>query len=259
MTNRAMMTRWLLVLIAPLLLSSCLLVPTRFAATLDIKADRSFTFAYVGEVQLLKSSPSDMTDGLLDEDNAAEDDATDGATDDAQMFKIASQPQSKSGTADDADADADDEAQLRRLAEALSKEYGYRSARYIGDRKLAIDYRISGRLDHGFVFPFNPDGEVVLPFLAIELRGKDRVRMKAPGFANDSDAAALPMGTASGGESPGGLLDGTFTLTTSAEIVSQNQEEGAETMTDGQRRIVWKVTPATKDAPMVVLRVAPLP
>ncbi|WP_264604997.1 hypothetical protein [Sphingobium sp. B11D3D] len=254
-----MMTRWLLVLIAPLLLSSCLLVPTRFAATLDIKADRSFTFAYVGEVQLLKSSPSDMTDGLLDEDNAAEDDATDGATDDAQMFKIASQPQSKSGTADDADADADDEAQLRRLAEALSKEYGYRSARYIGDRKLAIDYRISGRLDHGFVFPFNPDGEVVLPFLAIELRGKDRVRMKAPGFANDSDAAALPMGTASGGESPGGLLDGTFTLTTSAEIVSQNQEEGAETMTDGQRRIVWKVTPATKDAPMVVLRVAPLP
>ncbi|MCW2387463.1 hypothetical protein M2333_000509 [Sphingobium sp. B11D3B] len=254
-----MMTRWLLVLVAPLLLSSCLLVPTRFAATLDIKADRSFTFAYVGEVQLLKSSPSGMTDGLLDDDNAAEDDATDGATDDAQMFKIASQPQSKSGTADDADADADDEAQLRRLAEALSKEYGYRSARYIGDRKLAIDYRISGRLDHGFVFPFNPDGEVVLPFLAIELRGKDRVRMKAPGFANDSDAAALPMGTASGGESPGGLLDGTFTLTTSAEIVSQNQEEGAETMTDGQRRIVWTVTPATKDAPMVVLRVAPLP
>ncbi|MCW2393962.1 MULTISPECIES: hypothetical protein [unclassified Sphingobium] len=257
MTNRAMITRWLLVLIAPLLLSSCLLVPTRFAATLDIKADRSFTFAYVGEVQLLKSSPSDMTDGLLDEDSAAEDDATDGTTDDAQMFKIASQPQSKSGTADD--ADADDEAQLRRLAEALSKEYGYRSARYIGDRKLAIDYRISGRLDHGFVFPFNPDGEVVLPFLAIELRGKDRVRVKAPGFANDGDAAALPMGTASGRESPGGLLDGTFTLTTSAEIVSQNQEEGAETMTDGQRRIVWKVTPATRDAPMAVLRVAPLP
>ena len=243
MTIRAMMSRWLLVLTAPLLLTSCLLVPTRFEATLDIQPDRSFTFAYVGEVQLMKSSPPDMPEAPFDEGEA------DNGADQARMFRIS-----------DETISADSEAELQRLAEALSKEYGYRSARYIGDRKLAIDYRISGRLDHGFVFPFNPDGEIVMPFLAIELRGKDRVRVKAPGFAADSDASAGPMGgMMTGSESPGALLDGTFTLTTGAEIVSQNQEDGAETMTDGRRQIVWKITPATKDAPMAVLKVAPLP
>ncbi|MBU0554494.1 MAG: hypothetical protein KKD64_14195 [Alphaproteobacteria bacterium] len=236
--------RWLLVLIAPLLLTSCLLVPTRFQASLDIQPDRSFTFAYVGEVQLMKSNPPSMPESPFNEGEAED------GSEEAVIFKIS----------DETESAESDEAQLQRLAEALSKEYGYRSARYIGDRKLAIDYRISGRLDHGFVFPFNPDGEIVMPFLAIELRGKDRVRVKAPGFANDSQGTGSPMGgMMTGSESPGDLLDGTFTLTTGAEIVSQNQEDGAETMTDGRRQIVWKITPATKDAPMAVLKVAPLP
>jgi hypothetical protein len=247
MVERIARGRWLLVLIAPLLLTSCLLVPTRFQASLDIQPDRSFTFAYVGEVQLMKSNPPSMPESPFNEGEA------EGGSEEAVMFKISDETESAEST-------ESDEAQLQRLAEALSKEYGYRSARYIGDRKLAIDYRISGRLDHGFVFPFNPDGEIVMPFLAIELRGKDRVRVKAPGFAADSDASAGPMGgMMTGSESPGALLDGTFTLTTGAEIVSQNQEDGAETMTYGRRQIVWKITPATKDAPMAVLKVAPLP
>jgi hypothetical protein len=56
---------------------------------------------------------------------------------------------------------------------------------------------------------------------------------------------------------PESTLDGTFTLTTNAEIVSQNNENGSVATTNG-RQIVWKATPLTKDEPMAVLRVAPL-
>jgi hypothetical protein len=52
-------------------------------------------------------------------------------------------------------------------------------------------------------------------------------------------------------------MDGTFTLTTDAEIVSQNQEDGART-SGTTKTIVWRVTNRSKDAPMAVLRVAGL-
>ena len=58
----------------------------------------------------------------------------------------------------------------------LKVHVGQRSV-LIGNRKLLIDYSISGKLDHSFVFPFNPDADVILPFIAIELRGKDKVRV----------------------------------------------------------------------------------
>jgi hypothetical protein len=54
-------------------------------------------------------------------------------------------------------------------------------------------------------------------------------------------------------------LDGTFTLTTNATIVSQNQEDGAQPGLDGTKKIVWKANPQTKEAPLAVLQVAPLP
>ena len=40
-------------LAAPLLLASCLLSPGKFVSSLDIRKDRSFTFAYQGEIILL--------------------------------------------------------------------------------------------------------------------------------------------------------------------------------------------------------------
>lgn len=266
----ANLTRWLALLLAPLMLTSCLLVPAKFTSTLDIRADRSFTFTYLGEVQLMKSSkPDDPTSEETGEEGSSEQSWRDDGSDaEARMIKIATKPKAKGKTAkpDDNFGDSEEDAtKLRQLAQTLSGEYGFRSVRYIGHRKLAIDYRISGKLDHAFVFPFNPDGEVMFPFLAIELRGKDRVRVKAPGFANDQSSSGS-MGGGMGGmpgmsgdTGPGSLLDGSFTLTTTAEVVSQNQEEGALSQPDGSKKIVWKVNPGTKDAPMAVLRVSALP
>lgn len=258
----ARLARWLALLVAPLLLTSCLLVPAKFTSSLDIRADRSFTYTYVGEVQLLKSSKTDPTgEGLTPGDDENGDGENGGGENDgeASLWKVAVQKGGAPKADGNFDDPADEKAQLERLAQTLSGEYGFRSVRYIGNRKLAIDYKISGTLDHTFVFPFNPDGEVIIPFIAIELRGKDRVRVKAPGFANDAPASSLGgMSDLSGEGGPGSALDGVFTLTTNAEIISQNQEDGGQVQPDGGKKIVWTVNPTTRDAPMAVLKVKAL-
>ena len=151
---------------------------------------------------------------------------------------------------------ASKEAEYRAVAEALRKEPGFASAEYKGNQVFAVDYRITSKLTHGFVFPLNIDARMVIPFVAIELRGNDRVRVIAPSFANDRSQSggqlgeAMPMTRAS-------RLDGSFTLTTDAEIVSQNNEEGVSG-SGAAKTISWRVTPQRKEAPTAVLKLAPL-
>jgi hypothetical protein len=253
--------RWLLAITASLLLTSCILTPAKFVSTLDIRADRSFTFTYVGEVQMASRAPdpSEAPTESAGSDATASNAADAGAADSGQIEGAETAAPQAVSTKPDTPEQA---RELRAAAEALSREYGFRSVRYIGNRKLAIDYAISGRLDHGFVFPFHPDADVMLPFIAIELRGKDRVRIKAPGYApQEALAGSLGgMGGMAGGMTdPATALDGTFTLTTNAAIVSQNQEEGAQPLPGGLKRIMWKATPQSKDAPTDVLQLTPLP
>lgn len=236
-----------------LLLSACLVTPGRFESSLDIRADRSFSFAYKGEILA-----SDMgKDGLKPGDMSGDSGSEDGAAETGPvetgpvLLQIADVTQDFSDS-----AGKSSDAQMQAMATALSKEKGFRAARYLGERKFEIDYAISGRLTHAFLFPFNIDAQIVLPFVAVEMRGADRVRVKAPGFANSFDKSQSPMGAGGPGDDATKALNGTFTLTTNATIVSQNQEEGAQSTPQGQR-IVWTITPLTSEAPMATLRVTP--
>jgi hypothetical protein len=93
-----------------------------------------------------------------------------------------------------------------------------------------------------------------VPFIAVELRQGGTVRIKAPGYTN-AETGSNPMGGGTMSKAAK-LLDGTFTLDTDAEIVSQNNEDGAKTV--GKRRVItWRATPLTKDAPTAVLRLKP--
>ncbi|WP_326525227.1 hypothetical protein [Sphingomonas sp.] len=223
----------LLALLAPLLLWGCVITPGKFVSTLTVLADRSFTFTYAGEVWA-----EDMERALAsgDGEKTAED------------------------RADDKKKAAERERKNATIAEALRKEAGYNRVDYLGEGRFAIDYAISGRLTHNFIYPFNVDAQAIIPFLAIELRGKDAVRVKAPAFANERQDAGLGgMMDPTGGKGATDRLDGTFTLVTDAGIVSQNSEDGATPGSDGRRSIAWKATPLTRDAPMAVLKLAPLP
>lgn len=208
-------------LAAPLLLTGCLLTPGKFTSKLTINADRSFTYAYAGEVYALDP---DANSGGSDADKAK----------DAAAKK------------------AETDTKNRAIADSLSKEAGYRSVRYVGDGKFVIDYEISGRLDHNFIYPFNLDAQAIVPFVAVELRANGTVRAKAPGFANESKDQAGPMSGMA--DSGGDKMDGVFVLDTDAEIVSTNNEEGPQAA-GGRKVLSWKVTPLTRDAPTAVLRV----
>src|SRR3546814_20775113 len=78
------------------------------------------------------------------------------------------------------------------MVEAFSKEKGVRKISYAGDGRFMLDYEISGTLDHGFVFPFNTDAEVAVPFIAIELRKDGVARVKAPGFVGSARQSPIP-------------------------------------------------------------------
>lgn len=249
------LTRLLVALgLFPLLLAGCLFLPGKFESALVIHADRSFTYSYKGEVLAIDVSAlmgKAVAAGI--EASAKGDKNKPGKTPDLALTP---------------DEKAKQDAQFREIAAQVAKESGYHTVEYRGDGVFYVDYSISGKLTHNFVFPYNQDAQMIFPFLAIELRGKDQLRVKAPGFAQQggrSTPGMSGMGTpdtsASIGKAlglgSGKTIDGVFTLTTDAEIVSQNNEDGAVAGPAG-RTIRWHVTPRTTDAPMAMLRVAPM-
>lgn len=240
---------------ALLSLSACLVTPGRFESSLDIRADRQFSFTYKGEILASDMGKEAMTGGPPATDGPAQEgdgDAEAGPT----LLQIAAQDEDFSGNSG-RHGDRDDGAQMQAIAAALAKEKGFRSARYLGNRRFEINYAITGRLTHAFLFPFNIDAQIVLPFVAVELRGDDRLRVKAPGFANSFDKSQGPaMGAGGPSDEAAKALNGTFTLTTDADIVSQNQEDGAQSTPQG-KRIAWTITPLTSEAPAATLRVQP--
>jgi hypothetical protein len=207
-------------LAAPLLLlASCLLSPGKFVSTLDIRKDRSFTFTYVGEVLAMEPKAIDGDGKALP--------AKPGPPDDSVI------------------------AERKAIAEALSKEEGYRSVQYLGGNKYKVDYAITGRLDRAFVYPINLDAMAVVPWLAIELRKDGTVRVKAPAFGDMGEQTNQgPLSSMGPSEAEG--REGTFTLTTDATLVMQNNEEGASQ--GPPAKVVWQVTPTTKTVPTAVIR-----
>jgi len=238
-----------------LALAACVLTPGKFTSTLTINKDRTFTFTYVGEVIAVdfgKEIAEGMKSKSGDDDDAKGEDEVKPTN--AALLTIADKKADKQADKELAEKKAEFERKCRAIAAALSKEAGYRKVEYLGDGKFMVDYSISGKLTHNFVYPFNIDAEAVFPFIALELRADGKVRMKAPAFAKDAS------GMGSGGGGMGGMsdlgpdskLDGTFTLDTDAEIVSQNNEAGVTTV-GGRKRVTWAVTPLNRTAPMAVI------
>jgi hypothetical protein len=247
--------RFAFVAAASLVLSSCILSPGKFVSTLHVAKDRSFTFTYVGEVILLDPAAAmqqGMQDGLNappavpEDDGMAESDMLTNSYDDD-----APRPPAPPAPAAPAAETAQAIAEGKAIAEALSKEVGYRSAEYLGRNKFRVDYAMTGKLDRSFVYPVNLDAKSIIPWIAVEVRKDRTARIKAIAFGDDQDAG---MGNSAKPDSAPKERQGTFTFTTDAELVMQNNEEG---MAPGPgRKVVWKVTPTSKTVPTAVVRFA---
>jgi hypothetical protein len=217
---------------AHMLLTSCLLTPGKFVSTLDIRKDRTFAFSYAGEVVVVEEKSDIAECGADDED--------------CDSAALAAEAAGKKTA---------QEAKLREIGEALGREAGYRSVEYLGDRKYRVDYAVNGKLDRNFIFPFNSDAAAIFPWVAVELRKDGTARLKAPGFGGENDVPGVGPGNPF--DDSAKLREGTFTLTTDAEIVMQNEEGGPRPGPGGGKTIVWRITPASKTVPTAVLRFAP--
>ena len=219
----------------PLALTSCLLVPGKFTSALTIHADRTFTFSYVGQV--IASDPSESASG--DEPlkaNATPEERADFVSKAREKVQKAKEREAKN----------------REIATALAREAGYRSVVYKGNGLFEVDYSVSGLLTTNYVFPFNSDAEVMIPFIALEVRKDGTVRMRAPAFGKSGNPAGASAGVPMMGD-PSDKAEGTFTLTTDAEIVMQNQESGPQ-QAGSNKVITWTIGTLKKDAPTAVLR-----
>jgi hypothetical protein len=212
--------RILFVLAAPLLLASCLL-PGRFTATLDIGRDRSFTFTYVGEAVVIDPSSAVRVSAEGSGEASLETD----------------QPQEMA------------EADRQRVIAALSREVGFRSVEYVGENKFRIDYSISGRLDRSYAFPVNLEGLALIPWLVVEVRGDGTAQVSAHGFGDGDGNSNTPNAP-----EPNRHRQGTFTLTTDAELVQHNSERRAAP--GGRSSLSWEVTPEPRPAPSALVRFA---
>ncbi|HEX8262502.1 MAG TPA: hypothetical protein VF547_06475 [Allosphingosinicella sp.] len=240
--------RFAFVAAAALVLSSCILSPGKFVSTLHIAKDRSFTFTYAGEVILLDPAAAmqqGMQDGLAGAAPPAENGMGEAGEADVNMADVAG-----SAPAAPAAETAQQVAEGKAIAAALSKEVGYRSVEYLGKNKFRVDYAMSGKLDRSFVYPINLDAKSVIPWVAVEVRTDRTVRVKAMAFGDPDEG----MGGAAKPDSPEKERNGTFTFTTDAELVMQNNEDG---MAPGPgTRVVWKVTPTSTTVPTAVVRFA---
>ncbi len=234
-----LLARLATLLLLPLALASCVLAPGKFTSLLTVNADRSFSFSYAGEV--INAEPEGGPMGMSGKGDGTQSEGDDPA-------ETARQKARKKAEAD---------VKNRAIAASLSKEAGYRKVTYLGDGVFMVDYAVTGTLDHAFLWPFNIDAEVILPFVAIELRQDGVVRVKAPAFANEGSGATPGMSGMPGADALQGAskLDGVFTLNTDAAIISQNNEDGVKTV-GARKTMVWRATPALKSAPTAVLRLA---
>jgi hypothetical protein len=243
--------RFMFAAAAALMLSSCILSPGKFVSTLHIAKDRSFTFTYVGEVILLDPAAAmqqGMQEGLAGMGDAPaggeEGDVVSNVSDDSNLME---DPGSSTPAAPAAET-AQQVAEAKAVAEALSKEVGYRSVEYLGRNKFRVDYAMTGKLDRSFVYPVNLDAKSIIPWIAVEVRKDRTARIMAIAFGEQDSG----MGSAAKPDSQPKEREGTFTFTTDAELVMQNNEEG---MAPGPgKKVVWRVTPTSKTVPTAVVR-----
>lgn len=268
-----------------LALSACLLSPGKFASQLDVRRDGRFTYSYTGEIQLLALSrlaamaqdkngsdgefvpqPCYKEDDLEERDCTLEEKAQQKSDWDAERAAAKDRQKRDNemmkamlGGIDPADPKAAEE-----LAARLRKQVGWKRVDYKGDGLFEVDFALSGRLDHDFVFPTLERFPVANAFVAVVRRADGSVRIDAPGFAptEGGDPFRSMMTVAALAEqeekaAPAAPtmveLDGQFAIVTDAPILANNTDEGPSADPAGQR-LSWPVSVRTHTAPMALLK-----
>ncbi|PSJ40809.1 hypothetical protein [Allosphingosinicella deserti] len=277
-----------------LLAAACLLTPGRFDASLDVRKDGSFTYKYAGELVFVspgsaaaaaatEEEPFDpegqiCTGAAADDSLEAEADAeADAASDEPRDCTPAELAEKRkeyeAGAAERAakkkqeaevakqmfgGMDPSDPKTMEEFARRLQGNAGWKSVRHKGNGVFDVQYELSGRLDHDFVFPVFPEVDMVIPFVKVGRPSGNRVRIVAPAFVQSSDGGLKALGAAMQGQAGGADAalkkpEGTFTLTTDSEILTNNTRDGPARSTTG-KTLKWTVGPLDTNRPEALLQ-----
>ncbi|MGI8943409.1 MAG: hypothetical protein ACR2FJ_04095 [Qipengyuania sp.] len=279
--KRSTMGRIGLALLAPLLLTGCLLSPGKFASELAVMKDGNFSFRYTGEIQMLALGKlAGMAAGKDDEFEPEQCFDDDFETRGCSADEIAKQRSAwEEGSEARAASKAREVAQMkallggidpsnpdaaRELAARLERQRGWKSVRYLDGGLFEVEFSISGRLGHDFQFPTVEGMPGVTPFVAVHLREGDQVRVNAPGFASSDQPNPLLGGAplaalaalskdVEGEELPNiAVPEGVFRIVTDGRILANNTNEGAAAHATGQV-LEWSISPRTKNAPTALI------
>lgn len=221
--------KWMLALLAPLLLTGCLLVPGKFDSHLRLMNDGTYSFSYTGQMQ------------MADDDKPAAPEAgmTDGPSGDhGQDDQKNAAVRSIFGGA----VPGDDEG-LKKFAEQLAKYDGWNRVEYIGDNLFEVEYEVSGRFDQMFAFPTIPGATMQFPFVQIIRRSGGELELLTPAMAGPGGLAGAmgPMPVGGPSKDQAHPIDGSFTIDTDGEVLSNNSADGYST-TGALKQMVWRVT-----------------
>lgn len=157
--------------------------------------------------------------------------------------------------------DPTDPKSIEEFAARLRRQAGWKLVAYKGNGLFDVDYAIAGRADHDFIFPIIEKFPTTNTFVQVLRRNDGTIRIDAPGF--NAGSTGNPMAQAMGMGAMSALskkdmpkppeMDGTFTITTSGQILANNTEEGPKADPAGQK-LVWSVSVRTTAAPTALIR-----
>ena len=264
-----------------LALSGCLLSPGSFMSELHLMKDGTFSYSYDGEIQMIALSQLAAMGNKGDNSFEAECWDDEFEERDCSTEEIEQQRAEWDASADEREAknhreleqakamfggiDPSDPEAAQELAARLSRQRGWNQVIYRGDGLFDVDFSISGRMTHDFIFPVVEKLPVANSFVTVVMREGDQVRVDAPGFANAGSGNPMQgmmggmagmmqmMMEEEGGEMPEiALPDGTFTIITDGRILANNTDEGPQAVASGQA-LRWEVTPRSEEAPTALI------
>lgn len=266
-----MIYRMIAVFAASLLLTSCFLSPGKFDSEVIIKKSGEFSFTYKGEIWVLglssltdiskQSIEADFTAQCYDEDSGEERDCSleeaeqQLADEKAENTRMAESFKTLLGGLDPNNPET-----IEKFIEQVERQKGWNSLVHKGEGVFDVDFSITAPLSHDFQFPIIDRVASFTPFVSMIVRKDGKVRVSAPGFAQDESSGGLAgLGALAGAGTSSGDIpkfvtpDGTFTIRTDGEILTNNTEEGAVTLPNGNKQLGWTINTATKNAPEALI------
>jgi hypothetical protein len=156
-----------------------------------------------------------------------------------------------------------DDAGNRKIAAELTKYAGWKTVTYAGKGIYNVDYQLTGRTGHDFIFPVFPKGDIMIPFVTMRPRADGTVFVSATalsggGFKGLSARMAM-LGAAAGGAGRSDMpqtsvkTSGTFTITTDGVPLTNNTDDGPSKGTTGQT-LTWIVDNNSEKIPEALIR-----